>query len=135
MIDLLFLAALLCGCVGAFTGNRTAMALLAGTALTSIATALSLPFHPLAWMAVDFAVIIAILRRGWTDCDGIVISLYVALWPLYFVEGQRAADASALVSAAQFLMTWPLAALIQGRGHSLGRRDVPPWLRMVAHHA
>jgi hypothetical protein len=113
MISAIYLLAIVCALLGAWKGDRTAWALLAGTALTSALTASGVPFMPRLWFGIDLAVIagIALLSKGRPVRDVAVIVLFVPAWPLYVSDAPYSGEATALLVSLQLLLTVPFAAL------------------------
>jgi hypothetical protein len=113
MISALYLLAIVCALLGAWKGDRTAWALLAGTALTSALTASGVPFMPRLWFGIDLAVIagIVLLSKGRRARDVAVIVLFFPAWPLYVSDAPYSGDATGLLVSLQLLLTVPFAAL------------------------
>lgn len=132
MLDAVFLGALVCGCVAALKGNRAAWALLASTAFTSGITTAGVPFHPVLWMMIDLAVVLAILHPKMTLCDIGVIALFIPAWVIYATMPPWASEAVTLIVAAQFLMTFPVAQLFGWCAKPVFHEGGPPdVLRMI----
>jgi hypothetical protein len=108
MISCLYLLAIVCALLGAWKGDRTAWALLAGTALTSALTASGVPFVPRLWFGIAG---IAMLSKGRRARDVAVVLLFPPAWPFYVSEAPYSGDATALLVSVQLLLTAPYAAL------------------------
>lgn len=108
MIEAVFLIAIVAGGIAALAGNRAAIALLAGTAFTAGLVSVGMAFNLLVWMLVDLCVVVAIVHPRMRVREVIVVALFFPLWATYFVEGEQAWQASALISATQFLLTFPI---------------------------
>lgn len=113
MIDAVFLVAVLCGCIAATRGqprawlkdNRTAWALLASAAFTSILLLEGVQFHWLPWVLIDVAVIVAIWRTKGRDWP--IIALFFPVWWLYQTRPDWTSDAVDLIVSAQLLLSVP----------------------------
>lgn len=110
-MDAVFLAALFCGCVAALKGNRTAWFLLASAAFTSALVVLGMEFDPFFWMLIDLAVVMAIASTPMTRCDAFIIGLFVPAWAVYPLGGWTMYYVTSAVTAAQFLLVFPVPQL------------------------
>jgi hypothetical protein len=110
VIDALLILAVLCGCAGAWFGNRTSMALLASAGLSSALIWLGVPFVMPMWVLMDLAVVAVIASRPLKYSDCPVMALFVAAWALYpsVAAGEvKAAWLVDLIVAAQLLLSAP----------------------------
>lgn len=110
MIDALLIIGVLCGCAGAWRGNRTSFALLASAALSSGLIWLGVPFVMPIWVLIDLAVLAAIMARPMKYSDCPVAALFIAAWALYPSVDAGDAGAAALVEAVvavQFMLSAP----------------------------
>jgi hypothetical protein len=110
VIDALLILAVLCGCAGAWFGNRTSMALLASAGLSSALIWLGVRFVEPMWMLIDCAVAGVILCKPikYSDCP--VVALFIAAWALYPSVAAGDEQASLLVDlivAAQLILSAP----------------------------
>ena len=109
-IDAIVLLGILCGCAGAWRGNRTAIALLASAALSSLFIWRQVPFVMPVWVMIDLAVVAAILAAPVKYSDCLVVALFIAAWALYpsvATGDPKAADLVDLVVAMQFILSAP----------------------------
>lgn len=121
MIIAVVILGVLCGCVGAWRGNRTSMALLASAGVSSGFIGLGVPFLSPVWMMIDLAVMAVVVTRPMKISDCLVIALFVGAWPLYPSVERGDPQASELVNlivAVQFLLTAPWRWAL----HKLGLR-------------
>lgn len=110
MIFALLILAVLCGCGGAWRGNRTSIALLASIGLSSLFIALGVPFLMPVWLMIDLGVIALVLTGGVKCSDVLVLSLFFAAWPLYPSVGDGDLQASEMVNlivAVQLILSAP----------------------------
>jgi len=131
MLDAVFLVALVCGCVAALKGNRTAWALLASTAFTATITVAGVPFNPFVWALIDLAVVVAILHPRMTVCDVGVAVLFIPVWCLYMERPTWISPAVTLIVSLQFLLTFPVPAVCGLCAPMFRRRGPPDILRMI----
>lgn len=108
MIEAVFLFAIAAGGIAALTGSRAAIALLASTAFTAGMVAVGVPFILPLWMFVDVCVIAVVVHPHMRVREVVLVALFFPLWASYFVESEQGWRASALISATQFLLTFPL---------------------------
>lgn len=107
-MDAVFLAALICGGVAAFKGNRTAWFLLASAAFTSALGLWGIGYNAFLWLLIDLAVITGIaLSQKMTRCDMIIIALFVPAWVAYAVDDLTAYYVASAVVSGQLFLTFP----------------------------
>lgn len=109
--------AVLMGCIGALYGNRFAWPLLASAAVSTALRLAQTPFMPLAWMAIDLAVILGMVVIWWLNIrEGMsplkerelaIIALFLPAWALYFWQPQWWVTAVELIVAAQLIASFP----------------------------
>lgn len=110
ILNALLLLAVLCGCAGAWRGNRTSMALLASAGLSSAFIWLGVPFVGPVWMMMDLAVAAVVLARPVKCSDLLAMALFLPAWALYPSVAAGDPEASGMVNlivAAQFLLSAP----------------------------
>lgn len=122
---------------GVWKGNATAMALLASAIVSSFYCELVergvLPYEPALLLFLDVLVVVWIVA-GWADRvarraygrrrDLVIIGLFPAVWPLYFIDGAWTSDAIDLLVAAQMLLSFPVRTLLaQVQAKLAGLRD------------
>lgn len=110
ILDALLVFAVLCGCAGAWRGNRTSMALLASAGLSSLFIWLGVPFVAPVWMMMDLAVVAVITSRPMKCSDCLVLALFVGAWAIYpsvAAGDPEAPRLIALIVAVQFLLAAP----------------------------
>lgn len=110
MIGALLIFAVLCGCAGAWRGNRTSWALLGSAALSCAFIRLGVPFVWPVWMTIDLAVVGMVACRPMKVSDCLVLALFVGVWPLYPSVERGDLQASNLVNlivSLQFLLSAP----------------------------
>lgn len=112
MIDALFLLSVICGCVAALRGNRTAAALLIATAVGSLMTLSGIDFNAYVWITIDLGVICVALGPKMNYADMAVAVLFVPIWSLYTVDGWAAYYAVSLLTSAQFIVTFPFTDVL-----------------------
>jgi hypothetical protein len=110
--DVVFLLAVLCGCLSAWKGNHTAWALLASVALSSGFIWSGVPFNLALWLLIDLTVVIVIASGRYSITDIAIITLFIPVWSLYIVDWRYAGDAINLIVAAQFLLTLPFRSVL-----------------------
>lgn len=133
MIDTLFLMALLCGCIAAMRGNRTAWALLGSAIFTSVITLAGVPFNSFLWMLIDLAVVMLIMHARMSVCDTIILMLFIPAWCLYVVDGWFVYYAVSLIVTLQFLLTWPIPAVWGHCRRMIRPHNSDPFDRIVSH--
>lgn len=119
----MFLAALLGAFVGAWRGQRTAWALIGGSA-ASAAISCFVPFDPAIWMLIDIAVIAVISTGEFGFADLLIAVLFVPSGALYFSNSQWAIDITAAIVTLQLMLTvpWPwLRDMLRNLARRLGQ--------------
>jgi len=106
-LQAVFACAVAFGGVAALMGSRTALALLAGTAVQTALELFGAPFYPWLWMLVDLWVIGAIVGLRMSVSDAFVVALFVPAWAFYFIDGDMAYAGSVTVCSGQFLLAFP----------------------------
>lgn len=103
MIDVIYWLAVLCGVVGALTGSRAALFLLASVALSYGLEASGAHFETGLWVAIDLCVMAGVLMyRQW-----LIAALFLPMWAMYFLPPWEAYYGVSLLMSAQFLFTLP----------------------------
>jgi len=108
-IDEVFLVSVLCGCLSAWKGSRTAWALLASAAVSSGLIWAGVPFDIKIWRTIDILVVACIATGPLGAKDLLILSLFIPIWSLY--ERPYAGDGINLIVAAQLVLTLPFARL------------------------
>lgn len=103
--------AMLCGCVSAAMGNRTAIPLLASAIFCSWLSWMQAPFNPWFWMGIDLMAAVTIVALRWMDLnryDSIVLALFLPAWTFYQVGDASLRNwGSFTIVVAQFMLTVP----------------------------
>jgi hypothetical protein len=109
MTNALFIFALLCALAGAWRGNRTAWALVTGSAVAAGFVWADFPFNPAIWFLIDIAIIAAIsaTARAFSLRDTFVVLLFLPSWALYFTDELWAVRVTDIIVSAQLLLTGP----------------------------
>lgn len=107
MLDAVLALAVLCAGCAALRGSRTALALLAGTALEMGLSVVGVPFNPPGWMAIDAIVALSILIPPRTTTDKLVVALFGPAWVFYYIPGDAGYAGSVIVTSAQLLLSVP----------------------------
>lgn len=121
-IEAAYWLAVLCGVVGAFTGSRSAWALLASAALCWALDATGADFETGLWLAIDLAVIAAILIWRNRASDWIVLALFLPIWALYLADEYTRYYAVTFLIMAQFIITLPWRSIGQRAVRCFPRR-------------
>jgi hypothetical protein len=91
--------------------NRTAWALLASLALCLfVLEPLEVPFNPVLWVAIDCAVIAAIVRRPLEDMstrDIVIASMFAPAWVFYTMAPEVRYQGGLAVVVTQLLLCFP----------------------------
>jgi hypothetical protein len=113
----ILVVAVIAGCVGARKGNRFAWPLLASVAVSTVLRIAETPFMPLAWMAIDLAVVLGMVLIWWFNIkqnlpplrkrELAIIALFLPAWALYFWQPPWWVNAVELIVAAQLLASFP----------------------------
>lgn len=111
MIEYLYWLAVLCGIVAALTGSRAAWALLASAALCWGLDASGWQFEAGVWLAIDIAVIAAILVLRSRATDWIVLALFVPIFALYAADEYTRYYGVTILIMLQFIVTLPWKAI------------------------
>lgn len=111
MIDALYLLAVLCGCIAALRGSRTAAILLLSAASVALLPLIGVGYDPLLWLTIDWAVIILIMRPNHIFMDDLIVVLFIPIWFFYLYGGELAQPVVSLIVTLQFLLTFPLPQL------------------------
>jgi hypothetical protein len=132
IVDALFAVAVLCGCIAAWAGNRTAWPLLASAAASSLLIWAGVPFNLALWLLIDVAVIAAITSRPMSVRDTLVVVLFVPVWALYGADLPYAGKGISVIVALQLLLTFPVRrawAKVRGKPLPSDPPDTHHWLR------
>lgn len=134
---------MLCGCVAAVMGNRTALPLLASAALCAFLSWMQVPFNPWFWTAIDLMAIVAIVALRWVEMnrsDTAIVALFLPAWALYQVDNVMLQGwGTFTIVVAQFMLTVPFARIWSAlrkrvsegfRHNGFDRRDIAASFRV-----
>lgn len=107
MTAALLILAVLCACFGAWKGKRSAIALLASTALTCLFVWAEVPFNIGLWLLIDVAVIATVASRPLGVAEVAILALFIPAWVLYAEPDAFANEATTLIVSAQLLLASP----------------------------
>lgn len=107
MIEVVYWLSVALGCVGALTGSRAALPLLASVALSYALDATGAYFETGLWIAIDICVIVTILSFRERVSDWLIVGLFPVMWVMYFLPPWAAYNGVSLLMALQFVFTLP----------------------------
>lgn len=116
MIFILFFSAV-CAVVAAFTGNRTALPLLASLGLCLLSDGMGWDRPPFVLMLIDVAVIAFIFSR-WPPkaSDIVIVSLFIPAWAGYLMPQDTRYQIGFVVVVLQLALTFPLTRFLKSMG-------------------
>lgn len=123
--------ALAFGCAAVWKGSRrSSIPLLLSALLAVVFCRLGVPFSFFFWLAIDCAVIFAILYHDITYQDMAIVVLFFPAWVNYAVTGNEPNFwISWGIVMAQFAFTLPLGSIAMSLLHHIARfnRTYDPW--------
>jgi hypothetical protein len=104
---------------GAFTGNRTAWALLSSLGLCLLSDGMGWDRPPFVLLLIDAAVI-AFIFSSWPPkaSDIVITSLFIPAWAGYLMPEDTRFQIGFAVVVLQLILTFPLFMFLRGMGKS-----------------